>query len=135
MAAGALSGRCTVVRPGVDDRNPAVLEVGAVTGGDRRIPRAGDGGDLAVRLQDRAANGAARGGYCRIGPGGDAVERQHAPRELLPHDGVDFGGEAIASLAGRQDRRVRTELRLADGGQVEIAGVLSRELRHDRRLG
>ena len=41
----------------------------------------------------------ARSSVRRIGPGGGAVEGQQAPGEILPHD----------------------------GGQVEIAGVLSRE--------
>ena len=88
-----------------------MYEVGAVASGDGCIGRAGDGGDLAIGLQDGPAHGPTRGGDGRIGPGRGAVEGQYPSCKILPNHGIDLGGEAVATPARWQYRSASAQLR------------------------
>ena len=61
--------------------------------------RAGDRGDLAVKLADRAARGTTRSGDGGVGPGCGAIKRQDAIAEVFVQQALDRGGECVAALA------------------------------------
>ena len=91
------------IRPGIDERNPAVLEVSAIGSRDGRVGGAGDGGDLTVGLQNRSAQGPVRGGNLPIGPCRGAVEGQYASGKVLADNGVDLRGKLVTAPALSRD--------------------------------
>lgn len=108
-------------------------EVLGISRGHSRVPGAGDGGDLAIGVQDGPAQRSPGGGNGRIGSGGGAVEGQHTPREVLPDHSVDRIRKANATLPLRQDGRACVQLRFADARKIKPGGVLLRESSHDGR--
>ena len=62
------SGRGRARRPGIEHDDAAIREVPGVPGRDRGVSRPGDGGDLAIGLQDRPP-GERRGAAWALGGG------------------------------------------------------------------
>ena len=116
VAARVVSGRYVVGRPGIYQGDPALLEIGDVSGRQWRVGCPRDGGELAIGFENRSARGPAGSGDRCIGSGGGAVEGQHPSGEVLSDHRVNLAGEAVPSTALRQDGRAGAELRLADSG-------------------
>ena len=85
------------IGPGVDQFDTAALVVNGVAGCHGSLMRAGDRGDLAVKLTDRAPRGATRSGDGGVGPGGSAIKRQDAIAEVF----VEQASIAVVSALRR----------------------------------
>lgn len=110
--------------PRIDHIDTATLEIGHIPGGHGRGMNASRRGDLAIGKADRTAGDAALDEDFGESDRSDAIEGQHAAREVASQDRLDRIRQRRASSPCRKESNAPTQFGLADGGKVDLRAIL-----------